>query len=77
MADDQEKTEEPTSKKIEDAKKEGNVAKSAEVPGAAILFFSSIYLLFFAGNAFDEIRKMMLYIMSFIGTDLDSSVFYK
>jgi flagellar biosynthetic protein FlhB len=76
MADDQEKTEEPTSKKIEDAKKEGNVAKSAEVPGAAILFFSSIYLLFFAGNAFDEIRKMMLYIMSFIGTDLDSSVFY-
>ena len=76
MADDQEKTEEPTSKKIEDAKKEGNVPKSAEVPGAAILFFSSIYLLFFAGSAFDEIRKMMLYILSFIGTDLDSTVFY-
>jgi len=76
MADDQEKTEEPTSKKIEDAKKEGNVPKSTEVPGAAILFFSSIYLLFFAGNAFDEIRKMMLYILSFIGTDIDSSVFH-
>jgi len=76
MADDQEKTEEPTSKKIEDAKKEGNVPKSTEVPGAAILFFCSIYLLFFAGPAFDEIRKMMLYIMSFIGTDLDSSIYH-
>ena len=47
MADDQEKTEEPTSKKIEDSKKEGNVPKSAEVSGAAVLFFSSLYLLFF------------------------------
>jgi flagellar biosynthetic protein FlhB len=76
MADDQEKTEEATSKKIEDAKKEGNVPKSAEVPGAAILFFSSIYLLFFAGSAFDEIRKMMLYVLSFIGHDIDDSVYY-
>jgi flagellar biosynthetic protein FlhB len=30
MADDEEKTEEPTSKKIEDARAEGNVGKSAE-----------------------------------------------
>jgi flagellar biosynthetic protein FlhB len=76
VADDQEKTEEPTSKKIEDAKKEGNIPKSTEVPGAAILFFSSIYLLFFAGPAFDSIRKMMLYIFSFIGKDLDDTVFF-
>lgn len=47
MADDADKTEEPTSKKIEDAKKKGNVPKSAEVPGVAILLFSSIYILFF------------------------------
>lgn len=46
MADEEEKTEEPTSKKIEDAKKEGNVNKSMEVTGAAILFFASLYLLF-------------------------------
>jgi len=76
MADDQEKTEEPTSKKIEDAKKEGNVPKSTEVPGAAILFFSSIYLLFFAGPAFNEIKNMMLYVMSFIGKDIDASIYY-
>jgi len=47
MADEEEKTEDPTSKKLEDARNDGNVGKSAEVPGAAILFFTSIYLLFF------------------------------
>ena len=78
MADEDKdsKTEEATSKKIEDSKAEGNVPKSAEVPGAAILFFSSIYLLFFAGNVFDGMRKMMIYVYSFIGSDIDGTVIY-
>jgi len=76
MADEQEKTEEPTSKKIEDAKKEGNVSKSAEVPGAAILFFSSIYLLFFGDPIFFELQKMMYFIYSFIGQEMDSSIYF-
>jgi flagellar biosynthetic protein FlhB len=76
MADEQEKTEEPTSKKIEDAKKEGNVSKSAEVPGAAILFFSSIYLLFFGGPVYLEIQKMMYFIYSFIGQEMDARIYY-
>ncbi len=76
MADDQEKTEEPTSKKIEDAKKEGNVSKSAEVPGAAILFFSSVYLLFFGDPVFLEIQKMMYFIYSFIGQEMDGRSYY-
>lgn len=77
MADEEEKTEEPTGKKIDDSKAEGNVPKSAEVPGAAILFFASIYLLFFAGSLFGEIEKLMLYIYSFIGTDLNGRSFYE
>jgi len=76
MADEEEKTEEPTSKKIEDAKKEGNVSKSAEVPGAAILFFSSIYLLFFGDPVFLEIEKMMYFIYSFIGQDMDGRTYF-
>ncbi|AXX93126.1 flagellar biosynthesis protein FlhB [Malaciobacter molluscorum LMG 25693] len=76
MADDDDKTEEPTPKKIEDAKKEGNVNKSMEVTGAAILFFGSIYLLFFSGYFWLEIKKMMLYIYSFIGQELNSTVYY-
>ena len=77
MADEAEKTEEPTSKKIEDSKQEGNVPKSAEVPGAAILFFTSIYLLFFAGPFFKDIEKLMLHIYSFIGAELDGRIFYE
>ena len=60
MADEEEKTEEPTSKKIEDAKKEGNVSKSMEVTGAAVLFFGSIYLLFFSSFSTMEIKKLMM-----------------
>ncbi|HIP55410.1 MAG TPA: flagellar biosynthesis protein FlhB [Arcobacter sp.] len=78
MADEDKdsKTEEASAKKIEDSKAEGNVPKSAEVPGAAILFFSSIYLLFFAGNVFDGMRKMMIYTYSYIGSEIDGTVLY-
>lgn len=76
MADEDEKTEEPTSKKIEDAKKEGNVSKSMEVTGAAILFFGSLYILFFSSFTMMEIKKLMLYSYSFIGQELDNTVFY-
>ena len=77
MADEEEKTEDATSKKIDDSKKEGNVPKSAEVPGAAILFFASIYLMFGAGSLFDGIKNMMFYTYSFIGKgELNGNIFY-
>ncbi len=76
MADDDEKTEEPTDKKIEDAKKEGNVSKSMEVTGAAILFFGSLYILFFSSHTMGEIKKLMMFSYSFIGQELDNTVFY-
>ncbi|MEJ5168221.1 MAG: flagellar biosynthesis protein FlhB [Arcobacteraceae bacterium] len=75
MADDEEKTEEPTSKKIEDAKNEGNVPKSMEVVSATVLFFGTLFLLFFSGFLLTEIQRMMVYVYSFIGQDLDSSMF--
>jgi len=76
MADEDEKTEEPTPKKIEDAKKEGNVAKSMEVTGAAILFFGSLYLMFFSTYSMGEIKKMMIFCYNLIGQEMDSTVFY-
>lgn len=76
MADEDEKTEEPTDKKIEDAKKEGNVSKSMEVTGAAILSFGSLYLLFFSSFSMSEIKKLMLYCYGLIGTELDNTVLY-
>ena len=76
MADEEEKTEEPTSKKLEDAKKEGNVNKSMEVTGATVLFFGSMYLLFFSSYSLLEIKKLMMFSYGFIGQELDSTVFF-
>ena len=74
--DEEEKTEEPTGKRLSDAKEEGNVPKSAEVPGAVILIFASIYLLFFSSDVFIELKKMMLYIFSSVGKEIDATVIY-
>ncbi len=75
MADD-DKTEEPTSKKIEDARKEGNIAKSAEISGAVILTVGTVYLLFFSSYSMIEIKKLMLFSYSFIGQELNGPLFY-
>lgn len=74
--EEEEKTEEPTDKKIEDAKKEGNVPKSMEVTGAAILFFGSVYLLFFSGASVDSLKKLMLYSYTFIGEEINNVTLY-
>ncbi len=76
-SDEDEKTEEPTLKKIEDAKKEGNVPKSMEVTGAAILFFLVLCIFFFfSGPSLEQIKKLFLYSYTFIGEDMNSHVFF-
>jgi flagellar biosynthesis protein FlhB len=75
MADD-DKTEEPTDKKISDAREEGNVAKSAEISGATVLTLGTMYLLFFSSYSLLEIKKLMLFSYSFIGQELDGPLFY-
>ncbi len=73
MAEDQEeKTEEATPKKVEDSKKEGNVPKSIEFVGAAVLFFGSLYLLFFSSHMMTSVEKMMRFTYGFIGEELDN-----
>jgi len=76
MAEEEEKTEQPTAKRLSDAKNEGNVPKSAEVPGVVILTAASIYLLFFSDNIWIELKKTFVYIYSFIGSEIDSKVYY-
>ena len=44
-----EKTEEPTAKKLEDARKEGQVAKSKEISNAAMLLFLFAFMAFLGG----------------------------
>lgn len=50
FADDGDKTEEPTSKKLDDARKEGQVAKSMEISNAAGLFALFLMIRFYAGT---------------------------
>jgi flagellar biosynthetic protein FlhB len=76
MADEEEKTEEPTGKKLDQAKAEGNVGKSAEVVGAAILLFGTVFLLFFSSFTFEQIKKMMLFIFSFIGEEINETTYF-
>jgi len=65
LADDQEKTEEPTPKKIEDARKEGNVAKSQDVSGVITLVIGVVVLIFYMKTMFLSLSQFYLYYLSF------------
>ena len=60
-----EKTELPTPKRLEKAREEGNVAKSAEVTGVSILLAGSVYLLFFSSHLVEQIKLIILYAFSY------------
>jgi flagellar biosynthetic protein FlhB len=76
MADDAEKTEEPTSKKIEDARKEGNVPKSQDTSGFVTLVVSIAAT--FALLPFIHHRLDILYIYyhSLMGEELTKSLVF-
>jgi len=71
MADDQEKTEEPTPKKIEDARKEGNVPKSQDTSGVITLFVAILALLMLFPFMARHMIILFQYYFSLVGTPLD------
>jgi len=71
MADDQEKTEEPTDKKIEDARKEGNVPKSQDASGVITLFVAILSVLMLFPYMAMHVTLLFKYYFSLIGTHLD------
>ncbi|WP_457747285.1 flagellar biosynthesis protein FlhB [Sulfurimonas sp.] len=73
MADDAEKTEEPTPKKIEDARKEGNVPKSQDTSGVITLFVAILGLLMLFPYMARHMLLLFQYYFSLIGTPLDKS----
>jgi len=77
MADDLEKTEEPTPKKLEEARKEGNVPKSMEVTGFIILFLGSLILLFYLKVVTGWLENYLEYIYSLISFELTPRRFYQ
>ncbi len=47
-----------------------------EVTGAAILFFGSLYLLFFSGPVLNQIKNLFLHSYNFIGKDMSGNTFF-
>jgi len=76
MADDQEKTEEPTAKKIEDARKDGNVPKSQDTSSFVTLVVA--IAAFFALLPYIKERMFNLYRFteSYVGIDLEKNDVY-
>ncbi|MBT0881247.1 MULTISPECIES: flagellar biosynthesis protein FlhB [unclassified Campylobacter] len=77
MADDAEKTEEPTDKKIEDARKEGNVAKSQDVAALITLCVGFGFALFWVYFLHERITALYIYYQSLIGSEIDNKLLYK
>ena len=71
MADDAEKTEEPTAKKIEDARKEGNVPKSQDAAGVITLFVAILAFLMLFPFMTSHVVGLFKYYFSLVGTPLD------
>ena len=73
MADDAEKTEEPTPKKIEDARKEGNVPKSQDASGVITLFVAILAFLMLFPFMARHLLSLSTYYFSLIGMPLDKA----
>jgi len=73
MADDAEKTEEPTPKKIEDARKEGNVPKSQDASGVVTLFVAILAFLMLFPFMAKHMFLLFHYYFSLLGMPLDKT----
>jgi len=71
MADDQEKTEEPTAKKLEDARQEGNVPKSQDTAGVIILFVAIMALLMMFNFISEHLLALVRYYFSLMNHPLE------
>jgi len=70
MPDDQEKTEEATGKKIEDARRDGNVPKSQDAAAVVTLIVGFVVVLFLLGFISERVMNLYRYYQSFIGVEL-------
>ncbi len=74
MADDQEKTEEPTSKKIEDARKDGNVPKSQDTSSFVTLVVAIFTFLALFPFMQKHLVELYRYYQSFIGVEFTKNM---
>jgi len=77
LADDQEKTEEPTAKKIEDARKEGNVPKSQDMSGLFTLFVAILGFLLLFNFITDHYFNLYRYYYSLFSHDFNRELVFE
>ena len=68
-ANGQEKTEQPTSKRRKDAKKDGNVFQSRDVATVVVLFGVFYMMRVMLPILYETVRDCMVYFFSLVGTD--------
>jgi len=73
---DEEKTEEPTSRKIQKAREEGNVAKSIETAGFIVLFLAILVLFFYVKYIVFYFEDFFKYFYSFIGVEINKNLVF-
>jgi len=71
MADDQEKTEEPTSKKIDDARKDGNVPRSMDFAGLFTLFVAILAFLILFDFMSEHMQNLFRHVFGYIKTGFE------
>ncbi|MCP4133260.1 MAG: flagellar biosynthesis protein FlhB [bacterium] len=75
-AEDEGRTEEPTEKKIREAREKGQVAKTQEMPQALIVIFGFLVVFMFSSWIYDSMAKVLTYYFtSFAGLRITESTF--
>lgn len=78
MAQDQEsKTEEPTSKRIADARKDGNVPKSADMAAWVSMLVAIPAIIFLFGFASEHVQRLFNFYISLIGKPLTRELIFE
>jgi len=77
MADDQEKTEEPTQKKIDDARLEGNVPKSQDMSGLFTLFVAILGFLLLFDFIVDHYFNLYRYYYSLFSQEFNKELVFE
>ncbi len=72
----QEKTEQPTEKRLEDARKKGQVAQSRELSSCFIILFCSIFLYFSLSLGFGEMFRVYTNYVRNIDLDINTTNIY-
>ena len=67
----QEKSEKPTEKKLEEAKKKGQVIRSPELGSCMIILFSAIFLYFTMSHTFQEAFKTYVTAVQTMNMDIN------